>query len=235
MRENFELFNTQHGIILGLCVLATILPILLAKRFVPKHEFKLRLLLSTLIFGQEIHMWCYRLLDGSYDVLKHLPLHMCGLSICLMPLMLYTQNKKLFAVLYFWGMGGATQALLTPTVNSTTEAFYFYQFFYAHGLIVVCVLYAAFQFRLQLYFSDLLRAVATSLAILPVIGLINWLLGSNYFYLAGKPDGKTILDFMGPWPWYIIPLVGLGFVIFLIVYIPFPISRKLFSQPQTNT
>ena len=35
MRENFALFNIQHGIILGLCVLATIVPILFAKRLTP--------------------------------------------------------------------------------------------------------------------------------------------------------------------------------------------------------
>ena len=32
----------------------------------------------------------------------------------------------------------------------------------------------------------------------------NIILDANYFWLMGKPPVGSLLDFMGPWPWYIL-------------------------------
>ena len=49
----------------------------------------------------------------------------------------------------------------------------------------------------------------------------NKFLGSNYFWIMDKPPAGSILDFMGPWPWYIFvaELVALlHFYLAFIVY-----------------
>ena len=235
MRTEFALFNFAHVQILGICILLIVALIFLARTLSSKNEFRLRMILGFMCIGQEICMWSYRIHEGSYDITENLPLHMCGLSICMMPIMLYTKNPTLHNLLYFWGLGGATQALLTPTVTNTTPLFHFFQFFLAHGLIVAGVLYATFVFRYRIFFSGVIKATIITVLILPFIGLVNWILGSNYFYLAHKPDAKTLLDYMGPWPWYIIPLIGLGVVIFCLVYLPFPIARKIFPTSKPSS
>jgi uncharacterized membrane protein YwaF len=53
-----------------------------------------------------------------------------------------------------------------------------------------------------------------------VIG-INALLGTNYGYLCEPPRNPSLIDYLGPWPWYIGSLVILAVVKFWIYYLPF--------------
>jgi hypothetical integral membrane protein (TIGR02206 family) len=64
------------------------------------------------------------------------------------------------------------------------------------------------------------------------IGLVNWLLGSNYMFIARKPDTPSLIDVLGPWPWYILSLEAIALVVFLALYAPFVIRDwKAGSRP----
>jgi uncharacterized membrane protein YwaF len=62
---------------------------------------------------------------------------------------------------------------------------------------------------------------------------INFWLDANDFYLVEKPVNPSILDYFGPWPWYILVTEGLAFVFFAIAYVPIAIARKYFINPAT--
>ncbi|MNG36642.1 Integral membrane protein [compost metagenome] len=36
--------------------------------------------------------------------------------------------------------------------------------------------------------------------------IVNAIAGTNYMFLAWKPVGGSMLDWLGPWPWYLIEL-----------------------------
>ena len=57
------------------------------------------------------------------------------------------------------------------------------------------------------------------------IVLLNLLLGSNYFYIMRKPPTASLLDYLGPWPWYILVCEGIVLVLFLLVYAPVGVMR----------
>ena len=40
-------------------------------------------------------------------------------------------------------------------------------------------------------------------------------------YLNAKPPGATIYSILGPWPWYILSLEGVIFILFSLLLIPF--------------
>ena len=227
MKDNFHIFNAEHGMILLLSVACIFAVLILAKKIPQNSEYVFRLSLGGILWGQEIALYSYRYSEGSLTLAEHLPLHMCSISVLLIPVMLYKKNKFFFNVLYFWGMGGATQALLTPTVHADTSLFLFTQFFLSHSLIVAGVLYPIVVFSYRIEKEEFFQAVGTTLFILPFVGLANWLVGGNYFYLARKPDADTLLNVLGPWPLYIIPLVFIGILIFGMLYLPFPILRSI--------
>jgi uncharacterized membrane protein YwaF len=57
-----------------------------------------------------------------------------------------------------------------------------------------------------------------------VIFGLNFLIGSNYLFIAHKPEVPTLIDVLGPWPFYILPLAGIALGMSLILYLPFAIK-----------
>jgi uncharacterized membrane protein YwaF len=43
-------------------------------------------------------------------------------------------------------------------------------------------------------------------------------------FLCRPPEGETIISLLGPWPWYILGIEGVGLVVVFILYIPFLIK-----------
>ena len=225
MKENFSLFNIEHGFVLLLSIVFVVLVLILARKLSPKHEVLLRTIFCGLVWGQEVTLYYFRYTQDILSISEHLPLHMCSLSVLIIPFALFQKKRTLSCLLYFWGIGGATQALLTPTVTAQTPPFLFYQFFISHTFIVLGALYPIFVYSIKPSRDDLKNSIKYTVLILPFIGLINWLVQGNYFYLSHKPDAETLLDALGPWPIYIIPLIGIGILLFSLLYLPFELRK----------
>jgi hypothetical integral membrane protein (TIGR02206 family) len=59
-----------------------------------------------------------------------------------------------------------------------------------------------------------------------LVGVVNWLLGSNYLFIAHKPDTPSLIDVLGPWPWYILSLEALALVLCLGLYLPYALRDR---------
>ena len=79
------------------------------------------------------------------------------------------------------------------------------------------------------FFPDrrsLLKAFAWLQGYAAMIFIANLLIGSNYFYIMRKPPTASLLDVLGPWPWYLLVCEALAFVLFLLVYAPVWFLRR---------
>jgi hypothetical integral membrane protein (TIGR02206 family) len=63
-----------------------------------------------------------------------------------------------------------------------------------------------------------------------LVGLVNALIGSNYLFIAHKPYTPSLLDVLGPWPWYILSAEAVGLAVGLLLYLPFAL-RDWKAQP----
>jgi uncharacterized membrane protein YwaF len=54
--------------------------------------------------------------------------------------------------------------------------------------------------------------------------VVNQWIGSNYLFIARKPDTASLLDVLPPWPYYIAYIEVIGLVMCLVLYIPFIIK-----------
>jgi len=61
------------------------------------------------------------------------------------------------------------------------------------------------------------------------------LIGSNYLFIAHKPETASLLDVLPPWPYYIAYIEVIGLVMCLILYIPFMIKDWRATQPAKGT
>ena len=53
---------------------------------------------------------------------------------------------------------------------------------------------------------------------------VNRLIGSNYLYTQGKLPTPSLLDVLGPYPWYLLSMEGLGILLCLLLYLPFALQ-----------
>jgi hypothetical integral membrane protein (TIGR02206 family) len=194
-----------------------------------------RYLIAAALILQELSLNIWRLYEGTWSAADSLPLHLCGILVITCPIMLVTKSYKIFELAYFLGLGGASQAILTPDIGIYGFPHYrFYQFFVSHGLIIFSILYMTFVHKYRPNFKSFLKAFAFLNLILPMVGIINFITGGNYFFIARKPETASVIDFLGPWPWYIISLEAIGFIMLLIPYLPIAISKRCKGNANNN-
>ena len=185
-----------------------------------------RYLLAIGLWVDEIiwHYWNYS--QGQWTIQTMLPLHSCSLMIWLAGFMLLFKNYRIYEFGYFLGLGGATQILLTSRVplDLLTQYRYF-QVFISHGLLITSVLYMTTVEGFRPTWGSLLRVLIGTNLYMAIIFPLNLAIGSNYMFLAYKPEEfASILDILPAWPYYILYVEMLGILVFLLLYLPFAIK-----------
>jgi hypothetical integral membrane protein (TIGR02206 family) len=228
------LFGPEHLLTVTLvAALAVLLPLLANRQLDRAGRDRLGLLIAALLLVQEaIHIW---LLASHYGRPLHdlLPLHLCGLSVLLCAWVLAARSYRAYEVVYFWAWGGTTQALVTPDLAVGFPDPAYVAFFVGHGLVLVAVLYATLVYRFRPTPVSILRSITALAAVAAVVAPINLALGTNYLFLCAKPERASLMDYLGPWPWYVASLAGLAVLSSLIYYAPFWISDRLPGRSRT--
>lgn len=222
----FVLFGPAHLACLGFLLLAVVAVLLLRRRFSPRARRIFRYSLAGLLIANEVSTHIWHALVGQWTVQYMLPLHLCSVFSWLTAVMLLTRSYRIYEFAYFLGIGGALQALITPHPGFGFPHYRFFQAYFAHAPIVLGTVYMTVVEGYRPVPRSLLRvAVAIHLYMLPVFGL-NLLLGSNYLFINRKPAEPTLLDYLGPWPWYILGMEAVGLLTCLILYLPFALADR---------
>lgn len=183
-------------------------------------------LLAYIVVGIAIRTRGYGL-----PLLENLPLHLCGVTVILGAVMLWRRSYGLYEVLYFWGTGGTLVALLTPDLEESFPGLLFLLFFLGHGLAFTSVMFATIVWRFRPRHASVLVALLATAAYAAAVYPLNRLIGSNYLYLSHKPEQPSPLDYFGPWPWYLLGLVGATIAICYLVYLPFALGNLIARGP----
>ncbi|WP_430787999.1 TIGR02206 family membrane protein [Virgibacillus flavescens] len=223
----FTLYSFPHLSMLGLAVLLGITVYALRNKE-KAHYIKFIILGGLIVSELTLNIWYFY--SGEWDAASTLPFQLCSITLYLSVLMLLTGNYRLFEVTYFLGIGGALQALLTPELYFGFPHFRFYQFFIAHISIVLASFYMIFVQRKAPVLKSVWRALLWINVVAGTVFLINKLTGGNYMFLSEKPDNPSILDYLGDYPFYLISLEIAAVVLFLILYVPFPLVRYIKSS-----
>jgi len=136
--------------------------------------------------------------------------------------MLFTRSYRIYEFSYFLGIAGALQAFLTPDAGIYgLPHFRAVQTLLAHGLIISEGIYMTVVEGFRPTLGSIKRVFIWANVYMAVVYVINMVLGSNYMFVAHKPVTASLLDVLGPHPWYILSLQLVGFVMCMILYIPF--------------
>ena len=220
----FVLFGSFHLAALA-CIVALNLFLLQLRNSSESTKHNIRWTMALVLWGNEIGWHIWNAAVGRWTIQTMLPLHVCSILVWLGALMLVTKSYSIYEFMYFIGIGGALQALLTPDIGIYGfPHFRFFQTFISHGLIVTAAIYKTTVEGFRPTWKSFVRVAVLTNVYMVIVFFINSTIGSNYMMINGKPATASILDLLPPWPIYIIYMEVLGIVTFLLLYIPFIIK-----------
>ncbi|MCI0521276.1 MAG: TIGR02206 family membrane protein [Chloroflexi bacterium] len=223
----FVLFGGAHLAALAIIALINLLIYFNRKRFTERGKRNARIGMAVVLVLNEIawHVWNYSV--GLWTAQTMLPLHLCSLLVWGGAYMLVTRSYPLFEFMYFLGIAGASQALLTPDAGIYGfPHFRFWQTMISHGTIFTAAIYMTFVEGYRPYWRSVARVFIIMNIYMAFVGLVNWALGSNYMFIARKPETASLIDVLGPWPFYILSLEAIGLVLSLLLYLPFALKDR---------
>ena len=227
------LVATEHVGAVVVIAVATAVLVVLARRG-PGPWLKM---LALVLVLDEVSWWVY-LLAGEQPgsvLAQSLPLQLCDVAIFVTAAALWARAPLLVEVTYFWGLAGTLQALLTPDLPQHFPSYPYFQYYIAHGGVVASALLLVVGLRIHPRPGSLLRMAAVTLAYVALVGVVDAITGADYMYLRAKPPSATLLDVLGPWPWYLLGATAIGLVLFAVLDAPFRISREAVrSAPLTR-
>lgn len=187
--------------------------VLIAQKPQPGDQ-RVRRVAAVLLLVNESAAWGFAFLTGHPRV----PLQLCDLALLLTVVALWRPGPKVSQLAYYWVMAGSIQAILTPDLRRGFPDYWWIKFFITHIGSVWGVVYLVAAGHVRLSRASLWQAWLATNVYAVFAGLINWRWGTNYGYLAHKPSQPSLLDFFGPWPWYIMVLEVLALGSFTLYY-----------------
>jgi hypothetical integral membrane protein (TIGR02206 family) len=201
-------------------------PLCLAARRAPgRWTGAVAAIVAVALVVAELSWQPYMLANHTWSVAASLPVQLCDVAGFVAAAALFWRRLLLVEVAYFWGLGGTLQALLTPDLKEHFPSFPYVQFYVTHELVILAALFLVAGLALQPRRGAVRRIFLLTVGFAIVVGLIDLVTGGNYMYLRQVPVSGSLLDLMGPWPWYIAAGVGLTLVALAILDAPFRLSR----------
>lgn len=229
--EAFVLWGPEHRAVLALTgfgILAVILARTRLQQWRGKDAGWRRAIATALIVNELIEVGL-----ATAQGTARVPLQLCDLAVFLTAWALWSLRPLVSELAYFWGVAGSLQAMLTPDVRAAFPSYEWVKFFLTHCGVVLCVAYLAVTGRVCSTPQTIWRVFGLTNVYAVLAGLINWRFGTNYGYLAHKPMQPSLLDYFGPWPYYILVMEGAALLSFLLCRAPLRwIQRSM--QPVTR-
>ncbi|WP_051302390.1 YwaF family protein [Salibacterium aidingense] len=175
--------------------------------------------ISALFILGEISLQIFYITNGVWDASYALPLHLTSF-VWITTILAFTAGHKIwFEVTFFAGVGSALLTIITPDLAHYGFPHYrFFHFFITHSLVILAVCYMLVVEQRTLRVTSVFRAWGVLNLYAALVFLLNLLTGGNYMYLMKKPEQTTPIDWLGPWPYYILSLETVALIVFFIMY-----------------
>lgn len=224
----FERFGLSHFVVMGLTVLLPWVLVCVSKSDPTLRTQRLiRWALAALLLGNMAALVVIGLRAGDRHWTDFLPMHLCDwLGFILLGALVW-KKQSLYDLSYFWGLAGTLHGVVTPDLVYGFPHPYFFTFHTGHSGVLVSVAFLTFACGLRPDTRSLVRAFVGLQVYFLCATAVNLLLDRNFGYLCAKPHNPSLLDHLGPWPWYLLSLQVLALASFLVYYLPWAVRDTL--------
>ncbi len=219
-----DLFSPAHlAIIAAIPLVAAALARAARRR--PGAARGIRLALAAALALNELAWYRHALAQGWVDPPNGLPLDLCDVVVWLTVYALVSPRPWALDLAYYLGLAGSGMAVLTPDVGAPLGSYAGAKFFLGHGGVVAAVLFLVWSGVLRPRPGSWWRAFLAVNVYAAFVAAVNAAFGTNYMYLREKPESGTLLDLLGPWPWYVLAAEGVALALLALLYLPFRRAR----------
>ena len=177
------------------------------------------IIIIFLLINQAMDFYREGIMSGRWQ--DGLPLHLCDFSTMAIILYFLTHKRDFFIFAFFFGIAGGGMSILTPDTIYGFPYVGYVQSQIGHTMILMGVSYAMIIDKQRPYLTDVVKALFYASILLLFTYFMNYILGTNYWFLAEKPIGNNITSFMRPEPFHIIDLYIAAILICYVMYLPY--------------
>ena len=165
-----------------------------------------------------ITMQAYQLTPGDFDLGTSLPLALCDLATAASVIALWSRSRRAAAFTYYVGLTLTIQGVITPSLGQSFPHPRFFGFWALHFFVIWAAVYLTWGLGLRPTWRLYGFTVAVTGTWAVLVYVFNVAADTNYGYLNAKPRSASLLDLLGPWPWYVvveIAVIAIGWAVLL--------------------
>jgi hypothetical integral membrane protein (TIGR02206 family) len=223
--RKFSAYGPSHLAVLVVFAIGSAALVWIGRRQTEAQARLLGRVLAVLTIAMFSVALVYKLVQPAID--HSVPLQLCDLAELTAAYALWSQRKWAFTLTYYWGLPLSSQALITPDLNGPDFPSHgFLTFFALHLLIVWAAIYLTWGIGTRPNWRSYRFAVITTLAWGAFTFVFNTIAGSDYGFLNRKPLNASVLDFLGPWPFYVLAEVAIVGAVWALMTWPWELKRR---------
>jgi hypothetical integral membrane protein (TIGR02206 family) len=155
---------------------------------------------------------------GDWSARVNLPLQLSdAVTLVAIAALWRPRPGMLTELTWFWGLTATLQALLTPDLGYAFPDLLYFTYFVTHGGVIAAACVLVLGLRLVPGPGAAWRVFGFTAAFAAVAAIGCLATGGNYMFLRRKPSNGSILDALGPWPWYLVAAAVLAIAMLLVL------------------
>ncbi len=221
--NGFDRFGLAHCVVFAIIAAVTLVCIRAARN--ARAATVIRIALSVVLAGSMLAFLTREGLRGTLTPTDFLPLHLSDFAVFLAIFCLVTLRQRAAELLYFLSFAELL-AIITPDVGHGWTHPLTMVFFLLHGGTFVSAFFLTFGLGLHPEKWAVFRALGFLNVYAAFAAVVNAILDTNFLYLRHKPEQPSPLDWMGPWPWYLVASEIVAAILFFVAETPFRKRRQ---------
>ena len=117
-----------------------------------------------------------------FELATSLPFELCTISLLLASIMIVTKSYRIYEIVFFTGIIGASQAILTPNLQYAFPHFRFIEYFIAHILLIWAPLFMTWVEGYRPTLQSIKRTMIFLNILIPLVSFVNYKTGGNYMF-----------------------------------------------------
>jgi hypothetical integral membrane protein (TIGR02206 family) len=210
-------FSDAHLAALAVLVVGVALAVWAPRRYPGSWTVPAARALAVLIIAGWAGEYVADVVLGTWSLRYDLPLQLTDAISVTAIIALWTRRAWAVELTYFWGLTASLQATLTPDLSSSFPSIYYFTYFIYHVGAIVGGCFLVLGCRRYPRPGAVWRVYAATFAVALLAALGDVLSGGNYMFLREKPEYSSLLNVLGPWPWYIASTAALALALLWLV------------------